>query len=188
MMGEMCTGSASHEMERALRYSALSVAFSYPDDRFFEFFPGLSSRREKFIVLHNTLFHPDGICLYGTEYIAENEFQRANCLADISGFYKAFGVEPRCSRPDLICCEFEFMSYLVLKSSAAHEIAGADSDEKSFICLDAQRKFFDEHLYTAATKIAEAVMSKTRNSFYSHTARETLDLLNSEKRFFARIK
>lgn len=169
------------DRKRILKYRTLAMAFCYPDDSFFVFFPQLSSKKEYLLSEYDRLFRASEVWLYGTEYLAENEFQRVNLLADISGFYRAFGLEPDRDRPDLLASELEFMYYLILKRLHAFENG---EREKALICLDAQKKFFTEHLCPAATKIAEAIISQGQNNFYIGIADELLEFLESEKRFF----
>ena len=76
----MSTGKALPEIsdaqlipERLLKYKELSAAFSYPE-------------KEELRLEYDRLFRLSEIWLYGAEYTAENEFQRANELSDISGF------------------------------------------------------------------------------------------------------
>lgn len=115
--------------------------------------------------------------------MALNEFQRVQYLSDIMGFYKAFGVEPDKDRPDSLHIEFEFMHYLVFKRLKALK---NNSEDNAFVCLDAQKKFFNEHLYPAAKKIGEAIISKSKNNFYVEIANIMLEFLESEKKFFGR--
>ena len=207
MNKEICTELVSVDEKRMLKYKTLAAAFSYPDDSFFAFFPNLSSEKENLISEYDRLFRANEVWLYSTEHLAKNEFQRSNNLADIMGFYRAFGLEPDGDRPDLLSCEFEFMHYLIFKKlHASHPLESedsADAKEKSFICLDAQKKFFTEHLHPAAIKIAEAIITKTQkewresvppqtphleeNNFYIKIANEMLQFLESEKRFLEEV-
>ncbi|GFP18844.1 hypothetical protein HKBW3S03_00349 [Candidatus Hakubella thermalkaliphila] len=185
----MSTGSVSLDLdrERILKYKRLAVALSYPDGDFMVFFPELSPWRDELVAEYDRLFRVDEIWLYGTEHLAENEFQRASMLADIMGFYRAFGLEPSKDRPDSLACELEFMHYLIFKRLYALESNHiAHAPEKALVCLDAQKKFFTEHLYSAAKKIAGSIISQTENAFYREIAQEMLTFLESEARFLER--
>ena len=172
---ETCIGSASADKERMFKYKVFAAAFSYPDNNFFAFFPGIAPEKEKIMLEYDRLFRAECIWLYSAEHVAENEFQRSNYMADIMGFYRAFGVEPDGDRPDSISSEFEFMHYLIFK-----EINAPDK-EKAFISLDSQKKFFREHLYPVANKIAEKIISQTKNAFYLEVAQDMIKFLESEK-------
>jgi DMSO reductase family type II enzyme chaperone len=66
-------------------------------------------------------------------------------LADIAGFYRAFGVEvtPGSERPDHIAAELEFMHLLAVKEALAEERGESANAE---ICRDAAAAFLREHL------------------------------------------
>lgn len=164
--------------ERMSKYKALAVAFSYPDEQFSAYFPQVASEQETLQLDYDKLFRASGVWLYGCEYTSENEFQRAQGLADINGFYRAFAVEPDKDRPDALNMELEFMHYLILKEMRAQDA------QKAFICFDAQKKFFREHLYPAAKKIAEKISNMQAHNFYLEAARDLLGLLESEKELF----
>ena len=71
---------------------------------------------------------------------------KAALLADIAGFYAAFGLEPAAARPDVedhIAAECEFMSVLALKE--AYALAEGDA-EGAAITSAAQRRFVGDHL------------------------------------------
>lgn len=185
MQSEECIGSALPDEQRLLRYKTLAVAFAYPDENFFTFFPHLSSEKEKLLQEYDTLFRSREIWLYGSEHLIKNEFQRVENLADIMAFYRAFGLEPNKDRPDSLSCEMEFMHYLIFKKLKAEKIKDSqDRQEKISVVLDGQKKFFLTHLYPAAQKIAEALISQG-NNFYSTIAREMLEFLKLEEGFLS---
>ncbi|MGQ9629033.1 MAG: TorD/DmsD family molecular chaperone [bacterium] len=171
-----------------LKYKAFSVAFSYPGDDLFALFPELLSEGERLASEHDRLFRANEIWLYGVEYSAKNEFQRSKDLADIMGFYRAFGLEPNGDRPDSLSAELEFMYYLAFKQLRALESGEEGARDKALICLDAQRRFFAEHLYPAAKRIGEAIASQTENDFYRDIAERMLEFLESERRFLGRME
>lgn len=164
--------------ERLSKYKSLAVAFSYPEGGFFDFFPEASAEKEGLFREYDRLFRAKDIWLYGTEYMSEHEFQRSNYLSDISGFYKAFGVEVNSERPDALNAELEFMHYLIFKE------INAPAPEKAEIALSAQKKFFVEHLSPAAKAIAQKIIAITENQFYKNAASELIDFLSQEEEFF----
>jgi TorA maturation chaperone TorD len=186
MNKEMFTDSASPDRERMLVYRTFAAAFSYPGDNLFRLFSLTTEEKKELPIEYDRLFRAKDIWLYGTEHTALNEFQRVQYLSDIMGFYKAFGLEPENDRPDSLHIELEFMHYLIFKKLQALEKEEADSNEKVFICFDAQKKFFNEYLYPAAGKIAKAIISQSKNNFYVETATDMLEFIESEKKFFGR--
>lgn len=186
MSSEMSIGTALPDdvlagVERMWQYKRFAVALTYPDASFAMFFPELAPNPAQLVLDHDRLFRAREIWLYGTEHIAENEFQRVQLLADIMGFYHAFGVTPGHDRPDALACEFEFMHYLVYKQLyALQSNTLLDAADKAAICFDAQQKFFAEHLYPAAKKVANALAAQSESAFYQHIARELLAFLEAE--------
>jgi TorA maturation chaperone TorD len=85
-----------------------------------------------------------------TEYCPQTfSIYRSQRLADIAGFYHAFGVEPGRDVPeraDHIACELEFLAWLVAKERHAMGQDGAQWKERARTSRDAQRTFFEEHL------------------------------------------
>lgn len=67
-------------------------------------------------------------------------------LADVAGFYRAFGVElePGGERPDHVAVELEFMHLLSVKEAVAHAEQGPE--EHAQTCHEAQRSFVRDHL------------------------------------------
>lgn len=73
---------------------------------------------------------------------------RSQRLADVAGFYRAFGVRPGRDvpeRPDHIACELEFLAWVSSKERHARLQEGDEWRERAEVCRDAQRRFTDEH-------------------------------------------
>ncbi len=174
--------------QRMRQYKTLAAAFSYPDDSFFAHFPDLIDDKRSLMAEYDRLFRAGIVWLYGAEHLVKNEFQRANILSDIMGFYTAFGMEPDKERPDSITCEMEFMYGLILKRDRANQPPVDDqTKEKIDVCLDAEKKFFIQHLEPAAVLIAEKIISQTENRVYVNIAKDMLDFLVSEREYFGLI-
>jgi TorA maturation chaperone TorD len=92
-------------------------------------------------------------------------------LADVAGFYAAFGVEPSALRPDMedhIATELEFMSVLALKE--AYAIAQDDADGAAVIRA-AQVAFLGDHLGRWGEAFAARLAATTTLPYYGATAR-----------------
>ncbi|HJP30567.1 MAG TPA: molecular chaperone TorD family protein [Candidatus Latescibacteria bacterium] len=81
-----------------------------------------------------------------TEYCPQTfSVFRSHHLADIAGYYQAFGLEPSGEHPerqDHIVLELEFMGWLIAKTLYASQHGDADQVR---ICRDAQVSFFRDH-------------------------------------------
>jgi putative dimethyl sulfoxide reductase chaperone len=82
---------------------------------------------------------------YGADYLASHIFMKAQSLADVAGFYRAFGVGVRAGseRPDHISAELEFMGYLCFKEAYAADHGLLEALE---VTAAAERRFLSEHL------------------------------------------
>lgn len=79
---------------------------------------------------------------YELEYRSAEVFQQSQTLADIAGFYRAFGLDATgalLERADHISAEWEFLSLL------AFQQAQARSEEHIECCVQAQRAFLRDH-------------------------------------------
>jgi TorA maturation chaperone TorD len=107
---------------------------------------------------------------YETEYIdGKFTFQRSHALADISGFYRAFGLQPSDELPerhDHIVLELEFMALLFELERRAAESGQPDAHEKMMTCRNAQRRFLTEHLAWWAPAFAKVLGKENKGGFY----------------------
>jgi TorA maturation chaperone TorD len=89
---------------------------------------------------------------YETEYYpAQETFGRSQQIADVAGFYRAFGIEPSQTspeRPDHLGLELEFMAFLLLKKRLAISTGDLDLErsEQASVCERAHREFLRDHL------------------------------------------
>ena len=181
----MSTVSVSPDQLRLHTYDSFSAAFGYPDSRFFDHFPTLLEEKDKIIAEYDSMFRNKGVWLYTTEHTAKGQFQKTNQLSDIMGFYRAFGLNIDRERPDALTVELEFMHYLIFKTLFAGEKQTEDAPEKVQLCIDAQRKFFDEHLYPGARAIKDKIESTGTAVFYVDIIEELMTFLKEEESYFA---
>jgi DMSO reductase family type II enzyme chaperone len=151
-------------IRRAQVYRLLSEAFLYPRDNWTDDLPLLTDILADLdfgpaappqvaplglVELQNEHRHTFGLAgslCYETEYGLAHEFRQSQEMADINGFYRAFGFTiggPVRERPDHVSVELEFMSVLALKEAYAAKQGIVEHEE---VCVEAQRKFLADHL------------------------------------------
>lgn len=98
---------------------------------------------------------------YETEYCPQTfSIFRSHQLADIAGYYRAFGLQPSEESPerhDHISLELEFMARLNNKVLYATEQGDL---ENASLCREAQAHFVEQHLSWWATAFALAIRQK----------------------------
>ncbi len=113
-----------------------------------------------------------------TAYTTSQVVQEVQELADISGFFSAFGVElEEKERPDHISVELEFMHLLTYKEAHAliHHGPG-----KARLCRVAQRKFMHDHLGRWAGVFAERLRAKAGDGFFGAVASLTDSFITAD--------
>lgn len=147
---------------RSQVYRFLAGAFLYPAENWLEDLPlledvlgGLETRLptppglcdlETLQADHRHTLGLSGSLPYETEIGMPNEFRQSQELADIAGFYHAFGFQVGGAvreRPDFLATELEFMCLVALMQAWA---ARDGSLERVEVCLQAQRSFLQDHL------------------------------------------
>ncbi len=96
----------------------------------------------------------------------DDPFRQARQMADIAGFYRAFGAEPHGpmhERPDHAGCELEFLAYLGARRVDA---AAAGDDEQSRACEEAERAFLREHAGRWLPAFFRAVGREAEDGFH----------------------
>ena len=130
---------------------------------------------------HRRAFGVTGSLCYETEYGLPHEFRQAQELADIAGFYRAFGFtfEGKIhERPDFLASELEFMHILALKEAYAIEARRSDQAE---ICVEAERKFLQDHLGRWIGLFAERFTSAdAEDSPYRNLAQWLVAFINAD--------
>jgi len=103
---------------------------------------------------------------YETLYSSGDVFQQVQALADIAGWYRAFGlvVSPAAKeRVDHISVELEFMYVLGYKEAYA---VGRGAADKAQLCAEAQAKFLQEHLGRWGPRFARSLRRTAEDRFY----------------------
>ncbi|HEY4668319.1 MAG TPA: molecular chaperone TorD family protein [Tepidiformaceae bacterium] len=176
---------------RAAAYMLLSRCLAYPDARGIELLQeaGVASsdllkggpleevaRRasegadadiaDEHVRLFSISFSPD--CpTFETAFVSTDATDQTMRMADVAGFYRAFGVDTSETgfRPDDICVELEFMAFMCQKQMYAAEHLGAPRVAQS---LKAQRSFLKDHLGRWAGALGRRLVLRARpGSFYA---------------------
>jgi putative dimethyl sulfoxide reductase chaperone len=112
---------------------------------------------------------------YEGEYDQAHIFQKTQALADIAGFYRAFGLELTADfheRVDHISVELEFMHFLCRKE--AYALKRGHAPERIAQSRKAQATFLREHLGRWAPEFARRLCAKDDHGLYGRLG-ELLD-------------
>jgi len=186
-------------VRRSQIYKFLADAFLYPSENWLEDLPLLAdiARDLNFGVWdlgfgiwelpalqseHRRVFGLAGSLCYETEYGLPHEFRQSQELADIAGFYRAFGFNVGGKvreRPDHLAVELEFMCLLALKEAYAAQNRIVEHAEVS---ADAQRKFIEDHLGRWIDLFAQSVALNATDGPYLALARFAADFVATDAR------
>jgi len=95
-------------------------------------------------------------------------FRHARQMADVAGFYRAFGAEVSGERPDHAGAELEFLSFLAAGRVAA---LAAGEEESAEICRRAEDSFLLDHLGRWFPTFCRSVAREAHSPFYAALAR-----------------
>lgn len=141
-----------------------------------ETFRGRAASPADRLAAHTRLFgHSRGlVCPFETEYGAEGAFRQPQELANIAGYYLAFGLTPaegRDERVDHAACECEFMDFLARKEAfgLGSLRAGGDQEEAAerlATVRGAARRFLRDHLGRFGRAFASRLMKEDADGFH----------------------
>jgi len=117
---------------------------------------------------------------YETEYGNEALFQQPQELADLVGFYHAFGLAVKSGeheRPDHISCECEFLTFLAMKEAYALEHQETEMLEQT---RNAQLLFLKDHLGRFLPSFAARLARENPCGFYGALAELCLRFVSQE--------
>ena len=130
------------------------------------------------------------VCPYGTEYGHAALFQQPQTLADIAGFYRAFGLRPSPRtepRVDHIGVECAFMEFLSLKEAYSVEALEQPDLRDRQACLetleattDAGRRFLREHLARFGRAFANTLVRHDQDGFFGSAGALLIAVLELE--------
>lgn len=115
--------------------------------------------------------------LYETDYTAREIWRQSQELADLAGFYRAFGMEQVAERPDQVAVELEFLHVVAYK--AAWALVQRDL-EHAEICVRAEEAFLRDHVLKWVPGFVERVATIAEGGPYASAARLGHELLISE--------
>lgn len=124
---------------------------------------------------------------YETEYIdSKFAFQRSQQLAEIAGYYQAFGLQPsdqHRERQDHVSLELEFMAVVIgLELFASARPAGdPEASQRATVCREAQMRFVTDHLAWWVPALARLLALLHGDGFYAASARLLVALLPIER-------
>lgn len=122
--------------------------------------------RDLFSHLHSVDCPP-----YETDYAAFHVFRRSQELADLAGFYRAFGMaagDEERELPDHVSVELEFMHLATYKEAWGRATGDAQA---SAICVEAERAFLRDHLGRWLGEFTRRVAVVGRTTPYAIVAR-----------------
>ncbi len=108
---------------------------------------------------------------YEMYYSGSQIWQQTQDLADISGMYKAYGIEMEedttTTRWDHVAVELEFLHFLTYKLAYSIE---NHSEEQQESCLSGKKKFLYAHIGRWIKAFTTSVVKKTPEDFYRQAA------------------
>jgi DMSO reductase family type II enzyme chaperone len=119
---------------------------------------------------------------YEAGYLGGAQFREENILADIGGFYRAFGLRlgrNEAERPDHVTVQLEFMRVLTFREAYARAHHGPAEVR---ICRHAQRRFWRDHLGRWLASFGVLLATRSPRSFYGELGSSLQEFAEAESR------
>jgi TorA maturation chaperone TorD len=185
--------AAAGPLERAALWRLLSLGLAVPDDESLDELGALAGAlRERGIAAerldalaaaladaderarleaeHHRLFDGDAPCPPNEGGWEADPFRAVRGLADVAGFYGAFGAAargPAAERADHAGCELEFLAFLGARAAALE----AEGDARgAAVCRDAEEAFLRDHAGRWLPAFFAAVLAQTRSAVHACVA------------------
>ena len=135
---------------------------------------------ENIYEIHNKIFSESSNKIFReVKYRNDAELQLGNIIADINGFYRAFGLQLSQKNPefpDSITVEFEFVHYLLLKL-----VYGKiqNMNEPAEITGNAIKSFFKDHIYVWLSGFLEDFTKTFDDEFHRGLAEYIKNLMQT---------
>jgi TorA maturation chaperone TorD len=131
---------------------------------------------------HVRLFVKGDAAPYETSYDAlpsgPQRFGGPQQLADIAGFYSAFGFQVARERPDHVAAEMEYVALLCVKEAFARL---AREDDGAVVCAEARGKFIAEHLGPWLPSFRQQVEKSARHPYFTSLAALLMSLVETDR-------
>ncbi len=111
--------------------------------------------------------HSQDCPLYETDHAARAVWRQAQDLADLGGFYRAFGLEETGERVDHVSVELEFLHFLAYKLAWALERGETEHAE---VCSLAEEAFLRDHVLRWMPDVAERLAALGEGTPYEVVA------------------
>ncbi len=118
---------------------------------------------------------------FATEFGKRQAVSKAQDLADINGFYAAFGLalaKDSTDRPDHVSFLFEFLSFLALKQVDA---ISQHNEEGLIVAADAEKKFFCRYVINWVPVFCESLAAQAQTAYYRELATLTKVFVEAEE-------
>ena len=111
--------------------------------------------------------HSQDCPLYETDHGTREVWRQAETLADLGGFYRAFGLEESGERVDHVSVELEFLHVLAYKRAWALE---RGEPEHAEVCRVAEEAFLRDHALRWMPDVAERLSALAEGTPYAAVA------------------
>jgi len=119
--------------------------------------------------------------MFETDYTVRDVWKQTRELADLGGFYRAFGLEEQGERPDNVSAELEFLHVVSYKEAWA---IVRDEEEHRETCRSAEEAFLRDHLLTWVPGFALRAQALAGGGPYAASGALAREFLRAEARAF----